>query len=105
MGVQGLTSLLEKNARAQVVCRKRDPAATATADGEILLVDASAVQFVLFDRLRSRKDWSSIAFHESLYREVVRFYSGLQQCGLRCVLICDGAPSPGHERTYVQRRR
>ena len=34
-----------------------------------------------------------------------RFYSGIERCGLTCVLICDGSCSPGHEAKYVAQRR
>jgi len=97
MGVHGLTTLLEKHSRPQVVCRRGAPnlddAATSKAkDGSsVLLVDASAVQYVLWDRLGSRgADWRSNASSERLYRATCHFYRGIQRAGLRCVLVCDG---------------
>ena len=94
MGVQGLTGLLEKNIRAQVISHRRKdpnaPPAAGSASPNVLLVDASAVQFVLLDRLGPSCDWKTQAFAEKLYRATCLFYHGIQKCGLRCVLICDG---------------
>ena len=92
MGVQGLTSLLEKNCRAQVVCVRPPQEGSAANPQNVLLVDASAVQYVLLDRLgSSNADWRSTAFAEALYKEICHFYAGIQKCGLHPVLICDGA--------------
>ena len=95
MGIHGLTTLLEKHSRPQVVCRH---AVTELSDGaaksdcSVLLVDASAVQSALLDRLGARgaEDRRSNAFSERLYRATCHFYQGIQRTGLRCVLICDG---------------
>ena len=93
--MQGLTALLEKNSRAHVVCQRAPEAngspAAAAGKENILLIDASAVQYVLLDRLGSRNsDWKSGSFAEKLYRATCHFYHGIQHCGLKCVLICDG---------------
>ncbi|GAX80426.1 hypothetical protein CEUSTIGMA_g7865.t1 [Chlamydomonas eustigma] len=106
MGVQGLSGLLEKYGRAQVVCRHTG--SRSTSQENVLLVDAPAVQQVLLDRLGwKHNDWRSPAIHAQLYHETCRFYAGIQRCGLRCVLICDGACSPGLEALYasIQRER
>ena len=88
MGVQGLTGLLEKNIRPQVISHRQG---ADKNNATVLLVDASAVQFVLLDRLSPSGDWKSQAsFAEKLYRLTCSFYHGIQKCGLRCVLICDG---------------
>ena len=93
MGVQGLTGLLEKNIRAHVISHRTkgpDGEPSAANSANVVLVDASAVQFVLLDRLGPSCDWQTQAFAEKLYRATCLFYHGIQKCGLRCVLICDG---------------
>eukprot|EP00200_Dunaliella_tertiolecta_P005867 CAMPEP_0202344926 /NCGR_PEP_ID=MMETSP1126-20121109/4390_1 /ASSEMBLY_ACC=CAM_ASM_000457 /TAXON_ID=3047 /ORGANISM="Dunaliella tertiolecta, Strain CCMP1320" /LENGTH=1494 /DNA_ID=CAMNT_0048936169 /DNA_START=95 /DNA_END=4579 /DNA_ORIENTATION=- len=100
MGVHGLLSLLNSSKAArQRVCL--DGKASAPRE-KILLVDASAVQFHILQKLDL--DWRSQDFNKTLYKEASRFYSGLLQVGLQPLLVLDSACAPGHEETHTQRR-
>lgn len=108
MGVHGLTGLLERNCR---------PAVRSLAIGEakdrkdnVLLVDASHVEFDVLDKLAVQagaggEEDNYAAESKWLYDEMSRFYKSIQSTGLHCVLIMDTCPAPGHEGTWAERRR
>lgn len=106
MGVQTLTSLLQRNTRPQVVCLPHAGPRPKSIEGKTLLVDASAVEYALFLQLGAANvDWRSTAWHQKLYTLVAGFYRGLQATGLHIVLVLDTAPTPGHEPLYAERRQ
>ncbi|GLC46094.1 hypothetical protein PLESTB_001033400 [Pleodorina starrii] len=103
MGVQGLLTQLTQSARPKVVSLQNGEA-EARKDN-LLLVDASNVNFYLSSKVADSIDWKSPSFHAVLYREACRFYGGLQRTGLKIVLIADSATAPRHEPLYIERRR
>ncbi|PNH00969.1 Ankyrin-2 [Tetrabaena socialis] len=99
-----LTSLLEGHSTPRVISLRTGEA--AARQDNLLLVDASAVQYFLVKKLAlGPSDWQTSAWHKQLYLSACRYYGGLKRAGLRLVLVLDGAPAPGLEATYTDRRR
>ncbi|KAG2448292.1 hypothetical protein HYH02_006876 [Chlamydomonas schloesseri] len=103
MGVNGLTRLLEEGGRPRVVTF-----AAGQGAGQVVVVDASAVEYHLLGRIRDdvHTNWREPGtFHRRLYADVCRYLGGLLRAGLRLVLVLDSASAPGAEMTAAARRR
>lgn len=104
MGVQGLTSLLQRESRPSVKCIHRDH--PIQGHPKILLVDASTVQYSLVQRVLGTRDaWAETNWHQRLYLAVSSFYQAIISTGLIPVLILDGAQSSSNYQTHADRKR
>lgn len=73
MGAQGLSTHLQRNSRPRVVCIQSGEAAQpGWRRGRVLLVDASAVQSKILDKLGAAAAADPATFHERLYVETCR---------------------------------
>lgn len=99
MGVVGLLTQL---------VRSTSPAKTVYQNGQsrnILLVDASCVEYEICTQTGA--DFNTPGVEQTVYDATRTFYDELfKACpGIRIVGIVDSAPGPGHESTYLRRRK
>eukprot|EP00976_Prorocentrum_cordatum_P086556 1186553-Prorocentrum_minimum.AAC.3 len=88
MGVQGLKAQLERFYRPEAITLHP---ASKVGHGEILLVDAKAVEYLLIKRLPMEPDYQSEVWGKGFYEVVAAYFQSIMRTGLEVVCILEGA--------------
>jgi hypothetical protein len=83
MGVQGLKAQLERFYRPEAITLHPE---SKVGQGEILLVDAKAVEYLLCKRLPMESNYQSEDWSKAYYEAASAFFQSLQRTGTECPL-------------------